>query len=222
MSTSHCNKKSPHLPFQVKDEAGKKYGKLTVIRFLGIRGGARWLCQCECKRTSDVSGSNLREGAVKSCGKCPRKKGTLTHNLSKTPEYRVWQGIKVRCYRQNYGEYRLYGGRGIRMSKRWYNSVLAFYEDMGPRPSPKHTIERIDNNGHYCHENCKWATQKEQQRNRRNNVRITLDGITKCLAEWAEEYKLPSMRLYNRLFTLHWPLRKALTTPKMKNGSTFA
>lgn len=110
-------------------------------------------------------------------------KKTTTRNM---PEYRNWHNMKNRCLNQNIPEYKWYGARGIRVCDRWLNSFENFLADMGTRPSPKHSIDRIDNNGNYCPENCRWATQKQQSRNTRNNRKITINGICKTVAEWAE------------------------------------
>jgi hypothetical protein len=103
--------------------------------------------------------------------------------------------MKNRTTNPNYVNYHRYGGRGIVVCDRWLNDFMAFYEDMGPRPSPKHSIERLNNDGPYSKENCVWATMKEQTRNRRMNVFVTYKGETKCIADWAEYFGISRQRL---------------------------
>lgn len=108
------------------------------------------------------------------------------HGLYKTPEYSVWREMRSRCRDATRAQFPNYGGRGITICERW-NDFAAFYADMGARPTPQHSIDRIDNDGPYSPENCRWATRSEQQRNRTDNVRLTYQGKTQTLAEWALE-----------------------------------
>lgn len=105
------------------------------------------------------------------------------HGLSKTRENKIWRGIKARCYNPNRPEYPLYGGRGITMCDDWKNDFTAFYRDMGLRPSPDHSIERIDTNGNYEPNNCRWATRVEQQNNMRKNVHVEYKGEVLTLGQ---------------------------------------
>lgn len=178
----------------------QEYGFWTV-RVVEYRERSRrneCLCECRCGTKKPVRESNLVRGLTTSCG-CDnaRKTGDRFRKHggkaggSPTPEYTVWQGVKRRCYNRRDKRYDDYGGRGIRMCDRWRNSFAAFLEDMGVRPSPAHQLERKDNDGHYEKDNCRWATRKEQARNKRNNRIITaVDGTSRCLAEWAELLRL--------------------------------
>jgi hypothetical protein len=127
-------------------------------------------------------------------------------------EYRVWAGMKTRCYNPNSNSYFRYGARGIEMTQEWRTSFAAFVRDMGPRPSMQHQIDRIDNSKGYCEENCRWATVSEQARNRRTNRRITFRGITQCLEDWGEQTGLQPLTIRYRL-EHGWSIEKALTTP---------
>lgn len=127
-------------------------------------------------------------------------------------ERKVWAGMLQRCGNPSAENYSLYGGRGIRVCKRWCESFDAFYEDMGPRPGAGYQIDRIDNDGNYEPGNCRWATAKENSRNRRNNRRLTFRGETLTVAEWAERLKLTATVIYSRL-SLGWSARRALTAP---------
>lgn len=127
-----------------------------------------------------------------------------------SPEYRAWQNMKDRCNGSSGSGWKYYRERGITVVERWLK-FENFYEDMGDRPSPSHSIERKDNNGNYSPENCIWADKKRQGRNRRNNHLETYDGITLSLAEWSERYSVPYTTLRARLNILHWPIHRALT-----------
>lgn len=113
-------------------------------------------------------------------------------------EYQCWQDMRRRCLNPKRRDYARYGGRGIKVCDRWA-SFATFLADMGPRPSPKHSLDRIDNLGHYEPGNCKWATAAEQTRNRRSNLHVTIDGVTKVAADWEKEYNLPRCTIRDRL-----------------------
>jgi hypothetical protein len=138
--------------------------------------------------------------------------GKPTHGLSYTPEYKAWQTMRLRCTVPTNLAYADYGGRGIKVCDRWLNSVAAFIEDMGPKPSPRHELDREDNNGHYEPNNCRWVTRKVNDRNRRSNRFVTFRGESKTMAEWCEILTLPSDTVTYRLKT-GWGVEKALTTP---------
>lgn len=178
------------------DLAGQRFGRLVVIERLFERKGYLsniWICKCDCGNEVRAAMGNLRNGNTKSCG-CLRKdmlvEKSTTHGMRDLPEYGIWAGIKRRCYNTNEEAYNRYGGRGITMSDEWRESFEAFYRDMGPRPSDKHSIERSDNDNGYSKANCYWATDVEQANNRRSNVFYTYNGVTKTLADWCRELNL--------------------------------
>ena len=156
------------------DFTGRKFGMLRVIEFRGRRGRAKvWLCRCDCSNESIVRGGNLARGQTISCG-CYRILFPLakTHGMSKSAEYLSYTGMKRRCVDKNRESYSSYGGRGISVCGRWLESFENFYADMGNKPTPKHTLDRIDNDGNYTPENCRWATphlQSINQRKPKNN-----------------------------------------------------
>lgn len=212
---------------RVSINAGDKYGRLTVIREVSPKVSSGNIqrcveCSCECGVVKEYRIYALRNGNTRSCG-CLSKEvsglGLRTHGLSRTTEYGIWQGILQRCFNEDSDNYRHYGGRGITVCDRW-KSFANFYEDMGPRPSLKHSIDRKDNNGNYEPSNCRWATPKEQGRNRRISYLVEHDGETKCVAEWAEHYGLSPTVLYGRLVQLGWTFEKAVSWPVFKRSST--
>lgn len=139
----------------------------------------------------------------------PGSRRNETHGMRRTPEYIIWTNMKARCSDKNRPDFKNYGGRGIQVCPRWRNSFLAFLADMGPRPSPRLTIERKRNNEDYSSVNCKWALTKEQRRNQRRNRNITFRGRTQCLQDWATTLKLHKSSLQWRLE--NWSLERALT-----------
>lgn len=136
----------------------------------------------------------------------------VLHGRCRTPEYKVWQGLRKRCANPKEPGYKNYGGRGIYVSKAWNESFLQFLADMGERPSKHYSIERQDNNGPYSAENCVWATRTVQNRNNRRNRVIEFDGRTQLMTDWAREKGLAVSTLYRRIKE-GWTLRAALCIP---------
>jgi len=202
-----------------KDLTGKTFGWLQVLRFDGHRPHkkphyrrTRWRCRCVCGKEVVVDGGNLRSGASESCGCNNGIRGcNRTHGLSASREYKIWRGIKDRCENPRCKAYPRYGGRGIRVCERW-KSFEAFFADMGKRPSGR-SLDRVDNDGPYSPENCRWATPTQQARNQRTNRRVTFLGVTLTVPEWAEITGLNYHTLFNRLNTLRWTVKDALTVP---------
>jgi hypothetical protein len=136
---------------------------------------------------------------------------TATHGLTKSAEYGIWSAMKRRCYNTHCQDYPSYGGRGIKVCEAWLK-FENFYADMGPRPSSAHSIDRLDNNGDYEPGNCRWSTPIAQARNTRRNVRLTFNGKTQTISEWAYELGFSQRTLQTRL-KRGWPIEAALTTP---------
>jgi len=212
----------PILPKKVKDIAGKKFGRLTVISFshVGNEGLAYWKCSCSCGGTSVTKGVSMRSEHVKSCG-CWHKEKPLKHGHSRvgmtSPEYRCWCSLRGRCCSKTHEAYSRYGGRGIAICKRWLKSFMAFYRDMGPRPGPEYSLDRINNDGPYSKSNCRWALRVTQGRNRSNNRKLEFQGECLCISEWAERMGCQHQRITARL-RRGWSVEKALTTAPLGPG----
>lgn len=199
---------------------GKQFNRLTVVAFDGFRqkpSGKRrvqWLCRCECGNTTSVAAPNLKSGNSKSCG-CHNlevARSRATHRSGKSSEYKSWNGLKDRCLNPKSRVFHRYGGRGITVCERWQNSFENFIADMGPKPTAKHSIDRIDNEKGYFPENCKWSNQTEQTRNTRRNRLLTLNGATRCMTEWSEITGLGIGTIWKRK-KLGWSDARALTEP---------
>jgi hypothetical protein len=171
-----------------EDLTGRRYDRWLVLSFSHKKSRAsHWLCRCDCGTEKVVCGASLKFGASRCCG-CTRLANMLatrtTHGATKgatkggqrQPGYNVWRNMRRRCTNPDAPEYPGYGGRGITVCPEWLNDFAQFIADMGPRPSPQHSIERRDNNLGYSKDNCVWATGQEQANNKRTTVFVTIDG----------------------------------------------
>lgn len=223
---------------------GHRFGRLLVVAFRhnNAFGKACWDCLCDCGRPCLAITSSLRSGTKRSCG-ClqkeasrrntrmrPGHKNGVRHGLSHTVEYRTWKSVIARgTGRSDRG---LYADRGIAVCERWKASAQAFVEDMGARPSKRHSIDRIDNSGGYwcgkCSEcassgrskNCRWALPIEQRINQRTQSSITFNGLTMSMSGWADHLRISQPAMSNRLS--RWPLERALTEPARRQSNSVA
>ncbi len=214
-----ANTNSTHHGHRFQDLTGLRRGRLLVLReaVQSADGRTQWLCQCDCGNTKTVLAKQLQNGKTKSCGclaiESRKERSVPEHDLKKRrPSYTIWRNMIQRCIDANAKQYHRYGGRGIKVCERWRHSVDNWITDMGQRPSNKHSIDRIDNDGDYEPSNCRWATVKEQARNRRSNRILEFQGCRMAMAEWAEKLGFSVQTIKSRL-NLGWSVEEALTKP---------
>lgn len=216
-----------------EDLTGKKFNRLTALEYVGDK---KWLCRCECGNTVKVKAYDLKKGKTKSCGcfnterikKMGEKYGKIygkiygrinihnaieaktTHGESKTRLYRIWRNMRTRCNNDHSGNY---GNRGIKHCEEWYSFENFMEWSLNNGYKDDLTIDRIDVNGDYEPDNCRWVSRHDQARNTRSNVFITYKGETHCLADWELITGLPVQQRYTKL---HWSVEDCLTKPKRK------
>lgn len=198
--TRQINHVQPKGGRRIVNHAGKRFGRLIAISFEGFKNGkgnALWSCLCDCGQYKITSSSKLVAGVTASCG-CYAKECRLKHGMLNSPEYRSWCHAKGRCCNPTDAAYEDYGGRGITMCQEWQDSFQAFYDHIGPRPKGR-SLDRIDNEKGYEPGNVQWATHKQQTRNQRTNHRITHDGETLTIAEWAERTGIKYATIHKRI-----------------------
>lgn len=212
-----------------KEYIGKKYGRLTILSFNEPRiYQYLWAmkvysvnCICECGNLHTTDFQALKKGSSKSCGcwlsewasKKMTKHGLSTKDGKKTSEYATWIGMKRRCNNVNNPDYPHYGGRGIKVSKEWENDFAQFYTDMGQKPSSDYSIERIDVNGNYCKENCKWILKTDQPKNTRVTILFKYLDKEMGLADWCKELNLNYSMMRHRVYDLKMDFVEAIKIP---------
>lgn len=189
-----------------RDLTGMVFGQLTVLHRgenipEGNRSRITWVCRCSCGTVKPVRGSCLVAGLTISCG-CIK----VVHGMREHPLYQTWRAMLHRVDDEKRAGYKNYGGRGITVCARW-RDFPSFVEDMGEKPSPNHTLERVDNDGPYSPENCVWATRTEQSSNRRGNVLITFQGETKTVKQWCTILGLSYFSIIKKVARGHDVLR---------------
>ena len=189
-----------------KDLVGVRSGHLVVLAYAGRhkQGGSQWLCRCDlCGKEVTLKAQSIASGQKTCSAKCGVSESNVKrskHGMWHTPEYAAWHCIKERCLNPNTTHYHRYGGRGIKICSEWRDDFQVFYAYIGPRPTAKHSVDRIDNDKGYEPGNVRWATKKEQARNRRDNVHYTYNGETKALVEWAEYFDMKDSQLRTRWY----------------------
>ncbi len=196
-------KKDKTKGVRFRDLTNMKFGKLTAISPIKKRGVSKyfWVCKCDCGRTVEVIGSNLIRNNTTSCGCYGRNilgERTKQHGMSKTRIFKIWAGMRKRCNNPNMTSYSSYGGRGIKVCSEW-DSFISFHNDMKYGYADNLSLERINPNGNYCKENCRWATSKEQSRNKTNTRHIEFNGEIKTAAEWCEGIDIDISTFLNRV-----------------------
>lgn len=203
------------------DITAQKFGRLTVLYRLRNyhKKGVWWLCVCDCGNLTETQGTMLRSGHNRSCG-CLQKeqihKACTKHGKRGTRLYTIWQGMKQRCYNKNSPRYKDYGKRGIKVCEEWLNFQTFYDWSMLNGYKNSLTIDRIDNEGNYEPDNCQWVDYKTQNRNRRNNINIDINGMNYCLTDLCKKSHLKYSTVRWRL--MHgWTINKALEL-EVNNG----
>jgi hypothetical protein len=208
----------------------EKFGQLITIgpEFLLPRSNQTQkrrpyqVCECQCGVIKVYEKSCLGKRTV-SCG-CHKaellREATIIHGLTGTSEHNIWCSMKQRCINKNAERHGDYGGRGIRVCDRWLEpnglGFINFLADMGPKPDPSYTIERKNNDGDYCPENCKWATRQEQANNKRCTLRFSVNGEIDTLKNWCKKFGIEYKLAHARITQKGWDAERAITTPARK------
>ena len=200
------------------DLTGEKYNHLLVIeRVENTKSGrTQWKCLCDCGNETIVRGSNLKSGAVKSCGCLLHVANNITHGDSHTKLYNHWISMIYRCSHPNNNAYKWYGARGIKVCDEWLDYQKFKQWVMDTRPDESYTVDRIDVNGDYCPENCRWIPMGEQANNRTTNLLYEYNGKTQNLSQWCKELNLDYKLVHNRLKKSKWSFEKSISTPVTK------
>ena len=207
---------------RVLNLTGQRFGRLVVIeRSTNSKSGkARWRCECDCGNDIVILSTNLVRGLTHSCGCLNRESASVrfgTHRLSESRLHETWSGMKKRCYNPNSKSFPAYGGRGIEVCEEWKDDFLSFYNwAMSNGYADDLTIDRIDVNGDYSPENCRWVDKVTQANNCRTNHYLTFNGKTQSIAEWARELGVSDSLIRQRLLKLGWSVERTLTTPVVK------
>jgi len=203
---------------RIRRKAGEKHGKLILVETITLQNGKRgWLCKCECGNMTSVRHDSMK--CTHSCG-CLRIglwKEKKRHGGYGTKAYNVWQKMRARCYNKNHPQWKNYGARGIYVCIDWKNDFSTFLRDMG-QPEAGMSIDRINNDGPYSKENCRWTTSKVQANNRRSNV--FYKGLT--FAQWGKITGLSNSVLYYRINKMGMSVEDAVSTPLMRQRTSKA
>lgn len=209
-----------------QDLTGHKFGRLTIVEFVGKNSArvALWKCLCECGNSLVAPANNIKSGNTSSCG-CLKSEMMRARNCalakqngeSLSPFYMLYKSMFARCYTRSNNSYPRYGGRGITVCARWTGpkGYFNFKKDMGERPTPKHSIERRNNDGNYTPKNCYWATQDQQAQNKRNVIRVECDGEEMSLRKACRIVGIPYGRAASRV-RKGWNPIEAIATPRLR------
>ena len=203
---------------RINDLTGQRFERLVVASYShsNQNGRAVWNCICDCGNTLTVKGNALLSGNTKSCG-CLKADCAANmkyrHGQRNSRLYRIWSGMMTRCNNPHFHEYARYGGRGISVCLEWQDFALFHEWATGNGYSDDLSLDRIDNNGNYCPENCRWVTRQVQANNTSRNHYLTFNGETHTMSEWATITGIAYFIIRERINKFHWSVEKALTTP---------
>lgn len=204
--------------------SGMRFGKLVAVCDVGrTKRGRVWKCVCDCGSETESISTYLKNGHKRSCGCLHAESAKLASVKHQThghttkdrkkfaSEYNAWASMKSRCLNPNSHGFKRYGARGIKVCERWLN-FAKFYEDMGPKPTQKHSLERLNTDGNYEPSNCVWADAIQQASTRTNVRSITAFGKTMTAAAWERETGIPATAIRNRIDS-GWDIKRVLNTP---------
>lgn len=202
----------------MKDLTGQRFGRLVVTGLSHVSQRSYWRCICDCGNPCVVCGSKLINGNTKSCG-CLKKSilgtQTTTHGETRTRLYRIWQGMRRRCNDSNNPKYINYGARGIYVCEEWQRDYTTFRDwALSNGYTQELSIDRIDNDGPYSPENCRWTTNAQQSVNKQNSIVVEYHGRVQPLSIWCKELGLKYGTVWRRLAILRWPTEKAFSTKR--------
>ena len=204
-----------------QDLTGQRFERLTVLSLAPFNGKrTRWNVRCDCGTEKAVAADRLKSGSTKSCGCLHRENagrmnfihGHASNLRGRNPAFDSWQNMVRRCEDPRSNRYQSHGARGIKVCERWRNDFSVFLVDMGPRPSLNHSIDRIGNDGNYEPGNCRWATNKEQARNRRSNRPVSANGVSRLITDWALFTGISLSTIYRRVAN-GWSEERAVSEP---------
>lgn len=208
--------RNPHI----EDLSGRTFGRLVVVeRGENFGSTVGWVCRCACGTLKTVRSVCLKRGHTASCGCYHRdrmRECHFTHGMTRKPEYQAWNHMIQRCYNERTCNFNNYGGRGITVCVRWRKAFINFFNDMGLKPSPKHSIDRINNNKGYSPSNCRWSNCVQQAHNKRNTRHIFFKGETLCLKDWCRRLNIDYKNAHRRIFARGWSIERAFT---VKDGN---
>lgn len=206
-----------------KDRIGQKFGRLTILEYHPNNRKSSYLCKCECGLIKEIKCDHVVQGLTKSCGCLSRElksqrslgnKYSATHDKSGTRLYQIWGDMIQRCHNPKQKVYKWYGAIGIKVCEEWKNDYTLFEKwALENSYSDELTIDRIDFNGDYEPNNCRWVSMKEQSRNKKDTILITHNGKTQCLKDWCVELNKPYPTIVNRIRN-GWQPKIALLVPK--------
>jgi len=200
-----------------KDITGLKFNMLTVLEVKSYGVKKQCVCRCDCGKLKEFLAPNIVSGHTKSCG-CLSSRLRNMHGFSDSAEYRAWVAMKDRCHNKNNTHYSCYGGRGISVCEEWRLSFLSFIADLGERPSINHSIDRIDVNGNYEKNNCRWATREQQRDNKQKTKIYPFNGELKTLAQHCKSVGISYHTAYKRVVRMGWEVERALTEKSKRSA----
>ena len=209
-----CLQKQRASETSLRDLTGQRFGRLLVIERANSTR-VKWLCRCDCGKSKTIAASSLTCSVTRSCGclSIETVKARATHSMCYTSEYEAWEGMKSRCYTESDDSFQHYGARGIKVCDRWLEAFQNFFDDMGLKPSPSHSLERLRIEDGYNPDNCVWGTPIDQANNKSTSVHLEYKGRSQTVKQWCRELNMDYKTVIARVSQYGWPAERALGTP---------